>query len=359
VGISVEFNEMGDKEKRVFVSYAAQDGAVATRLKERLKAATNGALSFFVSGDGDSILLGANWSVSMAKALRTADAVLVLVSQYSERSSWVLYEIGYASASNKLVIPVLLPGYPLNRMPPPLAPLQHIAIESADSLRKIVERLGVLPDKDISNIFTTKDVGYIFGEDSFRGREGAMVEAISLQSRDDFYWELMRLVKASGKDARIRAASTLYDTAGAKDLQFDRYIETIAGKIGDAKLDGGVADYTLVMSCEIDEDRLPPRERQLSIRNRQAAFEKVGALDRITVYRRAEYWRIEIFILGEDHVVIGFPLHADSSMLHHGVRISGRDFVMHVGHWFEACVRNGAAMVDPITLRVQDSLGEQ
>jgi hypothetical protein len=181
------------------------------------------------------------------------------------------------------------------------------------------------------------------------------LEAISLRSRDEIYWEITKLVRASGKDARIRTTSTLSEfDAAIFDPIFDGYLETIAEKISEAKLHGGVADYTLVMSFAVDEHGMPSQDRQQSIRNRQAVFQRAGVLDRITVYRRSENWRIEVFILGDSDVVLGFPPHPDSSRLSHGVHISGRDFVTHVGYWFEACLRTGAALVDPTTLRVQE-----
>jgi hypothetical protein len=336
---------MSDSKAVVFVSYVSKDAGVVKRLKERLVAATDGALAFFYAGDGESIPPGSDWNKTIREALHSADAVLVLISQHSEYSQWVPFEVGYALADDKPIVPILSPGSPPSRNSP-LDHMQQIEIRSADSLVQVVKRLGSLIGKELPAKFEPHDVEYIFG---YRPPD---LYAVSLLSRDEIYREITRVVKASEKDARIRATSTFIDPYWDADPVFDQYIETIAEKIRDSKLQGGEADYTLVMSFKIDEHGMPTQDLQQSMRNRQAAFEKVDACDRIIIYRREEHWRIEVFILGESDAVLAFPLSSDSSKLAHGVRVYGRDFVMLVAHWFETCLMAGAALVNPTTLRV-------
>lgn len=349
---------MSAPQKRVFVSYAAQDGELAKRLKARLEKATGDALGFFVSGDGDSISPGENWPDKMSGALSAADSVVVLVSQNSERSPWVFYEIGYASALHTPIIPVILPGYPLDRNLPPLEQLQRVFLNSVSSLSTLVKRLGVAP----APLFTSEDLDDILGEDASQTRALHSLEAVKLDTRDEIYWEIVRLLRSSGgKNSRIRATSALLDRDTTGDEAFDDYIRSVAEKIGDAKRSKGVADYTLVMSFNLTKEYMPPPERQNSIRNRQAAFKDANALDRMKIFWQPQRSQIEVFILGEDDLVLGFPLHPGSSRLHHGVRISGREFVIHVVSWFEACLKDHSAPVDPDTLsidrRMLDILG--
>ena len=331
---------MSNEKTFVFVSHASQDVEVVKRLKERLRIGTKGALFF-----SDTIPAGSEWNRAIREGLCRADAVLVLVSQHSERSQWVSFEIGYASAKDKLIIPIMSPG-DLPSKNSPLDQLQQIEINSADALVEIVRRIDSKLGRDLSADFHPQDIDYIF--DCRLPNLGA----ISLTSRDDIYLEIARLIKAGGKDARIRATSTFIDPEWDSDPAFDNYLENIAGKIRDAKQQGGMADYMLVMSFEIDESAMPSQGLQQSIRNRQSAFKRVDAFDRIAIYRRGEQWRIEVFILGESDVIFGFPSSPDSSKLDQGVHISGRDFVLQIINWFETCLLAGAAIVNPTTLKV-------
>jgi hypothetical protein len=95
-----------------FISYAHEDSALVDQLCERLLSA-----GLRVFRDTKDILWGGRISADVQQALEQAGGVVVVVSPASVRSQWVPYEIGYATALRKPILPFLthpsidLPGY--------------------------------------------------------------------------------------------------------------------------------------------------------------------------------------------------------------------------------------------------------
>jgi len=99
----------------VFVSYAHEDSKVADDIEDIL---TTCGIDFF--RDVKSIAWGDSIDGEVKTALNQARAVLVIISPASLKSYWVHYEIGFASALGKRVLPFLthpsldVPGYIIN-----------------------------------------------------------------------------------------------------------------------------------------------------------------------------------------------------------------------------------------------------
>jgi hypothetical protein len=343
---------MPSSKPLIFLSHAAEDGDLAKRLKERLQAITSKTVSFYLSCDRESLPAGDFWPSAIIRALEETDIMFVLVSHHSEKSQWIPFEAGFALSRNKPVVPVLFPGYPGERLKPPLQLLQHISIESPESLSELIQRLNQLLHTSFPTYFSEDVAEAIFGKDAFSPREHPIIQAWPLASRKDLYTEIINLVRSTKKSVRIRATSTLYDTDTPSDSIFDQYISAVAERIAEGARRGSAADYTLVMSFRVDESGLPPLDRQESIRNRQRAFEKAGVGDRITVFQTPERWRMDVMLIGEDHLIIGFPGRLGDPRLHHGIRISGGEFVTYISQWFDLYVRPDANLVDLRTLKV-------
>jgi hypothetical protein len=104
----------------VFISYAHEDSSLVDEVAQRLSSA---GLELF--RDIQNISWGGRISFDVQKALEQAGGVVVIVSPASVKSHWVHYEIGYATALRKPILPFLthpsidLPGY--------LADLRHIS----------------------------------------------------------------------------------------------------------------------------------------------------------------------------------------------------------------------------------------
>ncbi|HSQ98693.1 MAG TPA: toll/interleukin-1 receptor domain-containing protein, partial [Sphingomicrobium sp.] len=89
---------------KLFLSYSRKDRARARRLTEWLERQGHD-----VWRDEDDIGGGASFSSEIENALKDCEAVLVLWSVESVRSSWVRDEAGYGRDAGKL-IPLLLDG---------------------------------------------------------------------------------------------------------------------------------------------------------------------------------------------------------------------------------------------------------
>ena len=92
----------------VFISYARDDGDTANQLARELEA--RGISVFF---DKDVLVAGTDFRQEIAQALKTAKAVVVLLSANTKRSSWVQEELSSVieRAEGPKVIPVLLDSH--------------------------------------------------------------------------------------------------------------------------------------------------------------------------------------------------------------------------------------------------------
>jgi hypothetical protein len=89
---------------KVFVSYSGKDTAFVAKL-QRLLRTTN--MTGFL--DQSDIAAGAALSDLIRDEIRSASAVLVLLSENAVKSNWVPFEIGLAESMGKPIIPILLP----------------------------------------------------------------------------------------------------------------------------------------------------------------------------------------------------------------------------------------------------------
>ena len=104
----------------VFISYAHEDSALVDEVSQRLSAA-----GLEVFRDTKNIPWGGQVSADVQKALEQAGGVVVVVSPASVKSQWVPYEIGYATALRKPVLPFLT--HPSIDLPAYLADRRHIS----------------------------------------------------------------------------------------------------------------------------------------------------------------------------------------------------------------------------------------
>lgn len=120
---------------QVFISYSHQDEAIVRQIAEGL-----GNLGHRVVFAGESITAGKSWRDTLTQSLMVADAVVVLVSEASINSQWIMAEAGAALAYSQergksVVIPVVID--PVN-LPHVLSEIQAIMVPDRD-VDKIVE----------------------------------------------------------------------------------------------------------------------------------------------------------------------------------------------------------------------------
>jgi hypothetical protein len=122
---------------RVFVSYAAADEDFVNRLVERLK--ESGHTVYF---SGGSLQIGQKWQDSLSSWLREADAIVIVISEASSGSRWLMTELGAAlgyfqERGQPVILPVVIDESPL---PVQLSQIQALFARNKD-LDWIVPRL--------------------------------------------------------------------------------------------------------------------------------------------------------------------------------------------------------------------------
>lgn len=342
---------MPDKP-RVFLSHSARDAEIARNLKVKIVEATRNAVDVFVSDDPASIAPGLDWLPRLREAIQQTDVMWVLMTGHAERSSWVSFEAGYAQASGKDVVPLLVPGYPRVRLRPPFALKQWIAIERPADVSAISGDLSKRFALDVPP-FTPADAYAIFGAAAFLPRDLPSIEGAAMP-RQEMYEEIMALIRKAKPQIHIRATSTIVTDHIDEEKVFLDYVETVAMKIGDAKRRGYAADYTLVTAFTPQPDGRMPADREAAVRTRLGLFEKHDARDRYKLYYTPQHGSVDVLVIGDDHVVIGFPAAAatDDPLLRNAIIISGHEFVTHIVHWFDHCVRAIATPVDLETMTI-------
>jgi hypothetical protein len=88
--------------KHIFVSYAHEDRTFAKGLNRRLRASHQ-----IPWQDRTNLLGGDNYQVAIDQALRTAEALVVVMSPHATKSQYVTYEWAFALGAGVLVIPVV------------------------------------------------------------------------------------------------------------------------------------------------------------------------------------------------------------------------------------------------------------
>ncbi len=90
---------------RVFISYSRKDGSYVNQLWSVLdKLEVDGFL------DETDIATGGTWDKHIRDTIQKADAVVIVLSENSVHSNWVMAEAGMAWGLDKRIIPVISPG---------------------------------------------------------------------------------------------------------------------------------------------------------------------------------------------------------------------------------------------------------
>lgn len=103
----------------VFVSYNVKDREQAKRIYDTLRKAKR--LGWMAPFD---IRPGGDWSQAIDHALRTAGAVIVVLTPNAVASEYVTYEWSFALGAGKPVVPILMK--PIQHCHPRLSKLQHV-----------------------------------------------------------------------------------------------------------------------------------------------------------------------------------------------------------------------------------------
>lgn len=172
---------------KIYISYQRSDQAFVLQLAQRLKDAGH-TLAF----DADTLLPGTDWRATLDHGLRASEVFIVVVSENTAKSQYVLAEVGAARAfaaesGRMLIVPVII-----DNSPPPL---------SLQDIHAIVQ-----PDKDLEDISQKIESAI----SAFIGRRAAIASAASavaekLQSNSADYIRLAidSLAKLELRDRRL------------------------------------------------------------------------------------------------------------------------------------------------------------
>jgi hypothetical protein len=129
---------------KVFISHHSSDADWAREIAKSLNEAG------FETWADDRVLPGDNFASLIGEALESSNAMVVLVSPESMKSTWVLNEIGFAIGSEKYkdrLIPVMV--RPTDRTPTVFKKLPNIkGIDAASPesvAKRIISRLQKVP----------------------------------------------------------------------------------------------------------------------------------------------------------------------------------------------------------------------
>ncbi len=120
------------KEASVFLSYSREDSELAGEVERALK-----KLGLEVWRDVRSIAPGIEWSPAIAKAIRQARGVAVLVTAASAKSEWVAYEYAFATGAGIPIVQIAARGATI---PKPMQSRQVITYAGPTSAAKAIDK---------------------------------------------------------------------------------------------------------------------------------------------------------------------------------------------------------------------------
>lgn len=140
------------RRRDVFISYAWNDRAVASSLAAALQDA-----GLRVWWDAHQLQSGGRWAEQIEEGIRSADILLVLVSQQMLQSEWALRELRLPSFTSALedraitVIPILLEDC---NLPPALAGRVWLDMrgDRGEAIRHLVSQLKAAPWVDLARL---------------------------------------------------------------------------------------------------------------------------------------------------------------------------------------------------------------
>jgi hypothetical protein len=171
----------------------------------------------------------------------------------------------------------------------------------------------------------------------------ASIPCRTLMTTQENYEETKRLIEHCTGDEIIRATS-LGISHEERDPAFDSYLDTLARKIQDARRHGEAMRYRIIMGMQLDAQGAPPPNKQQAILARRKKFKHYNVLNNRLLHIKylETQWSLDMVIVGNDHLIIGFPAFAGDRQLSMSLRVSDRSFVDRVAHWYDEHLWNVA-----------------
>lgn len=182
------------------------------------------------------------------------------------------------------------------------------------------------------------------------------VRGVALIGSGSVYSHARKLIEECRGDESILATSFgRYSDEGGeiRNREWLEYIDTLARKIGKAKVEGLPMEYRIVMAFRPDEKGFPPSDKMRGIRQRVSAFRTNGCLDRLFFRSVDISWAIDVLIT-DDKMIIGFPTVGKNRELMLGIAIHNREFVERARQWYSEFVWNYPGYLEWPKQRLQE-----
>jgi len=169
----------------VFFSHSSRDEKSLRELKKLIEYKTGGAISIFLSSDGQSIPFGRNWVFKVEESLDKSSLMFVFVTLNSLKSNWIYFEAGFSYAREIRVIPIGM-GIDLNGVNPPLSLLQGFNLDRVDALGNIIAIINETYETNFDSTFTQDEFDNLFTFDDVQSGIAAInTIAINLKFKPD------------------------------------------------------------------------------------------------------------------------------------------------------------------------------
>ena len=231
---------------KIFISYAANDGATARQLVSDL-----GDLGIDLWSETE-LTVGDSWKNVIGDQIRQTEAIIVLVSPASADSDWISSEWATPLSRSSRIIPVLINGATFWHLPTGLQEIEALNLnnyalgvrELAGRLREVVTSTDPLP-AELVDIDRAAEEAVRRAIERFGFEPGTSIAPAPVQSNSIFvvmsFDEQMEPTFAAIRSAARRVG---LEAERIKDVQGDFLItETILEKINGARL--VVVDLTL------------------------------------------------------------------------------------------------------------------
>jgi hypothetical protein len=123
------------------------------------------------------------------------------------------------------------------------------------------------------------------------------------------------------------------------------YLDALAAKIRETWKGKPGMTYEVVLGLKRDEKGHLPDKKLNGIKDRQKRFDSIGDGKRCEMRYFDFNWPIEILIVGDKHMIVGFP-YAGHTGLRLGISISDEQFVRQAREWYDKHIWGDAKLLD-------------
>ncbi len=147
--MTADSESIGTGPVRVFISHSSADRELAERITRLFRLAMNlhpGSIRC-TSVDGHRLPGGVDTSDTLKREIVEAEVFIGLISQSSNESAYVLFELGARWGASKILMPVLAPGMSFADMKGPISDVNAFSVTDEGQLHALLssvrEKLGV------------------------------------------------------------------------------------------------------------------------------------------------------------------------------------------------------------------------